>query len=136
MQRIVSSLEFDDVVLGIGQRRRIGLSGTQRQPLVLGRATVRTANGLLLLEAIGVDALELDTVATGGLSLDLGEAFGRAIVLDDTQVSGASIICYLIAHLDHVLVGGGHRSGDSRGRVMLILVQDNNQESQEEAKSC
>ena len=117
MQRIGSSLEFDDVVLGIGQRRRIRLASTQRQPLVLGRATVRTANGLLLLEPIGIDALEFDTVATRGLSFDLGEAFGEAIVLDDTQASGASVVYYLIGHLNLVLVGGGRHSGDSRGRM-------------------
>ena len=117
MQRIGSSLEFDDVVLGIGQRRRIRLASTQRQPLVLGRATVRTANGLLLLEPIGIDALEFDTVATRGLSFDLGEAFGEAIVLDDTQASGASVVYYLIGHLNLVLVGGGRHNGDSRGRM-------------------
>src|SRR5699024_12678224 len=44
------------------------------------------------------------------------------------------IFCYLIAHLD--VVGGGHSSGDSRGRMMLILVQGENGESKDRKSTC
>lgn len=68
MQRIISSFELDNVIFRIGQRWRIRLPSPKRQPLILGRAILAAAHSLLLLQAIGINALEFDAV-TGRLTL-------------------------------------------------------------------
>lgn len=102
MHRIVCPLELNDIVLRVWQRRRIRLGSTHRQPLLLGGTIVATTHGLLLLETIRADALQLDAVAARRTSLMTRKSLRGAIVFDDAYLSGNIVFdlvdCLLFRH--------------------------------------
>lgn len=65
MHRVIRALEFDHIVLRVRERRRVRLAGAQRQPLVARRATSSRPDGILLLELVGMNAVEFETVPPG-----------------------------------------------------------------------
>lgn len=121
MQRIISSFELDNVIFRIGQRWRIRLPSPKRQPLILGRPILAAAHSLLLLQAIGINALEFDAV-TGRLTLlVLGRTVSGAIIFGETNLSRGRFVRNLVAGF---IFRWRHDGGRLERTVAVLLLEE------------